>query len=70
MKRSDWVITKRQLGLAFLALGAVGLAAIFGIDILRGREFTLGPTQVIGLGGCALMIVVGLTLLPLGDRPA
>jgi hypothetical protein len=63
-------ITKRQLGLLFIAAGILGAVGLLGLDIVRGRFGDFGPTQILAVAGCAFVVVVGLTLLPLGDRPA
>lgn len=67
----DWVITKRQLGLLFIAAGVVGFVGIIALDALLGRAVgDFGPTQLLTLAGCVALVVVGLSLLPLGGRPA
>lgn len=64
-------LTKRQLGWLLLIGGLLTFAAIIGIDILdAGREGGIGPAQQIALAFCALLSLVGLTLLPLGSAPA
>jgi hypothetical protein len=63
-------ITKRQLGLVFLAAGILGFAGIIVLNIVRPDDLGIGPAQVLGMAGCAALFVVGCTLLPLGDRPA
>lgn len=64
-------MSKRQLGLLFIVLGTAGAVALFGVDLLgAGRFQGVGPVQRAALAGAALLIVVGVTLLPLGDRPA
>jgi hypothetical protein len=71
MLSNRFMLTKRHLGLLLLLGGIFGFAAIFGIDILDvGREGGIGPAQQIALGGCVLMALVGITLIPLGDLPA
>ncbi|GAB4550633.1 MAG: hypothetical protein OHK0023_16790 [Anaerolineae bacterium] len=66
---TDWIISKRVLGLIFVGLGALGFVGLLLLDALRGGgEF--GPSQLAALGGCVALTVVGLTLIPLGDRPA
>jgi hypothetical protein len=68
---TDFTISKRLLGLLMIMGGALGFIAILAIDALdMGREGGIGPTQRIALGGCVLLVVVGLTLLPLGRQPA
>ncbi|NWG17396.1 MAG: hypothetical protein HXY41_12240 [Chloroflexi bacterium] len=71
MFSNDFTLTKRHLGLILLVGGGLGFAAILGIDILdAGREGGIGPAQQIALGLCLLSALVGLSLFPLGDKPA
>lgn len=64
-------MTKRQLGLTFIALGSLGIVGLFGIDLLGAGQFNgIGPAQRLGLLAAGAVILVGLTLLPLGDKPA
>ena len=64
-------MTKRQLGVVFIALGGLGVVGLFGIDLVGASQFSgIGPTQRLGLLAAGALILVGLTLLPLGDRPA
>jgi hypothetical protein len=64
-------MTKRQLGLTFIGLGVLGVLGLFGIDLIGAGQFNgIGPTQRLGLLAAGVVIVVGLTLLPLGDKPA
>ena len=54
-----------------LAAGVAGIVAVLAIDVLdAGREGGIGPTQRLALGGMIVVALVGLTLLPFGDRPA
>jgi hypothetical protein len=64
-------MTKRQLGLLFILLGIGAAALMFAIDVFGAGQFQgIGPAQRRALLAAALAVVVGLTLLPLGDRPA
>jgi hypothetical protein len=66
-----FTLSKRQLGLLMLIGGVLGFVAILAIDVLDvGREGGIGPAQRIALGGCVLIALVGLTLIPLGSQPA
>lgn len=63
-------MTKRQLGLLFIGLGVVGIIGSFVVDLFSASGFQgIGPTQRWGLLAAGAIIVVGLTLLPLGDKP-
>jgi hypothetical protein len=65
------MVTKRQLGLIFILLGVGAAAAMFAVDFLGAGQFHgIGPAQRRALLVAAMAAVVGLTLLPLGDRPA
>lgn len=67
----DVQMTKRQLGVLFILLGLGTIAALFSADILGASQFDgIGPIQRIGLGGAVVAVLLGLSLLPLGDRPA
>ena len=64
-------MTKKQLGMAFIGLGALGIVGLLGIDLLGAGQFSgIGPTQRLGLLAAGVVILVGLTLLPVGDKPA
>jgi hypothetical protein len=65
------MITKRQLGLLFILLGLGAAAALIAVDLLGAGQFQgIGPAQRRALLIATLVVVVGLTLLPLGNRPA
>ena len=68
---SDPPLTKRQVGWLFVAAG-LGLAlAALGADVLKVGHFDgLGPLQWRGLGAGAALLLFGLSLIPLGRRPA
>jgi hypothetical protein len=65
----DWIISKRQLGILLAVAGALGFVSILAVDLLRAHG-AVGPSQMLALAGCFVLGIVGLTLLPLGDRPA
>jgi len=65
------MVTKRWLGIGFIALGVLGVFAAFINDIFSLTEYQgIGPAQRVVIGLSIIPIVVGLTLLPLGDKPA
>ena len=65
------MVTKRQLGLAFIAIAILAVTASFAYDMLGGGQFAgIGPAQRVALLGAGLLALVGFTLLPLGDKPA
>lgn len=64
-------MTKRQLGTLFILAGAGGAVALLALDFLGAGQFQgIGPAQRLALLAAALLFLVGLSLLPLGDRPA
>ncbi len=64
-------MTKRQLGNAFIALGILAITGLFGLDLVRAGQYAgIGPAQKQAMIAAGLMILVGVSLLPLGDRPA
>ena len=71
MNADEAGLTKRQLGLFLVGVGAVGIVAILAVDVLDvGRQGGIGPMQTFALVAAAVVAAVGLTLLPLGDAPA
>ena len=65
------MITKRQLGFLFILLGAGAAAGLFVMDWLGADQFQgVGPAQRRALLLAAGVVLLGLSLLPLGDRPA
>jgi hypothetical protein len=68
---SDPPVTKRQLGWLFVAAALLLSLAAFGVHVVRaGLSGPFGPIQQQVLGGSLLLLVLGLSLLPRGHRPA
>jgi len=68
---SKRMVTKRQLGLIFILLGVGAAAGMFIIDLLQAGQYQgIGPAQQRALILAGISVLLGLTLLPLGDRPA
>lgn len=64
-------MTKRQLGMLMIALGAMAILGLFALDLLRaGQHQGIGPAQKQAMLAAGAAVIVGLTLLPLGDKPA
>ncbi len=71
MLTGNFTLTKRHLGMLMLAVGLLGVIAILVMDRLHlGREGGIGPAQQAALVVLALLALLGLTLIPLGDAPA
>jgi hypothetical protein len=73
-KRLRWAtifMTKRQLGYFLMAIGGAGIIGLLAIDLIGAGQFNgIGPTQRLGLWAAGAVLLLGLTLLPLGDKPA
>jgi hypothetical protein len=71
MFSNHFTFSKRGLGWLLVISGGLGIIGIFGVDILDvGREGGIGPAQQIALKLMAVMLIIGLTLIPLGKDPA
>ena len=65
------MITKQQLGAIIAFSGLVFGLAVLSIDCLgAGNEIGIGPSQRLALVAAGALFVLGLTLIPWGDRPA
>ena len=65
------MITKRKVGLALIGIGILIVGGTVAVDLIgAGQWGGFGPSQQAALIGGLLILVIGLTLLPLGDRPA
>jgi hypothetical protein len=64
-------MTKRQLAFLLIALGLLAIVGSFVNDFLGTGSFQgIGPTQRLAILGAVAVILLGVSLLPLGDRPA
>jgi hypothetical protein len=71
MLRNDFTLSKKHLGWLLLIGGVLALLGILSIDILDvGREGGIGPAQQMALAASALIAIIGLTLIPLGNASA
>jgi hypothetical protein len=64
------MITKRQLGYFFAAIGLLIIAAALAANVIGGRDAGFGPFQAIGIGGGVVIILLAIPLIKLGNRPA
>ena len=62
----DFTVSKRQLGGALIVLGTALLLVAAVLTALDGVRLT----AIFGAFAGGAGVLVGLTLLPLGDRPA
>ena len=71
MFKNDYTFSKKHLGLLMATGGTIGLLVILGIDVIDvGREGGIGPAQRLALELLAVLTLLGLTLIPLGDDSA
>ena len=71
MLSEDYTITKRQLGILLIIVGFLGAGAILAVDVVHaGQQGGIGPAQAFALGIMAVVVFLGVTLIPLGDDPA
>lgn len=66
----DAMVTKRQLGLILIAIGALVSVAVLAANLLGAVDAGFGPLQRIGLAAGSAIILIALPLLRMGDRPA
>ena len=64
------MITKRQLGYVFIAIGVLVVFAVLAANLIGARDPGFGPLQKIGLGGGAVIFLMAIPLIRLGNRPA
>jgi hypothetical protein len=65
------MVSKRQLGFGITAVGLLVTLGILAMDwVGAGNETGIGPLQRLALLAAGASIIVGLTLIPLGNRPA
>jgi hypothetical protein len=65
------MVTKRHVGILLLTAGLLAVAAVLAVDVLGAGEFSgIGPAQRWALVGGVLVALLGISLIPLGDRPA
>lgn len=66
----DFTFTKRLLGALLILAGLVAIAAMLAAEVLDADSGGFGLVQQAGVVLGALIALLGLTLLLLGDRPA
>ena len=65
------MITKRMVGIALALLGVAIIGGTMGVDLINAGKWSgLGPAQQLAIAVGLIVSLVGLTLIPLGNRPA
>jgi hypothetical protein len=65
------MVTKRKLGWLFIVLGVGAAVGLLAMDLLGAGQFQgIGPAQRRALLAAGAAVLLGLSLLPLGNRPA
>jgi hypothetical protein len=65
------MITKRHIGIALLVLGLAAVIIVLAVDWIGAGEFRgVGPVQRLALMAGLAVTLLGLSLIPFGDRPA
>jgi predicted MFS family arabinose efflux permease len=68
---SNFTFTKRQVGIVLFVMGVLGFIGVLAIDFVGGgREGGIGPSQQAALVLLAFVALIGLSLIPLGNKPA
>ena len=64
------MVTKRQLGFLFIAIGLLVIAGVVAANLIGARHADFGPFQKIGLGAGVAIICMAIPLIKLGDKLA
>ena len=64
------MITKRQLGILFIAIGLLAIGGALVANMIGGRDSGFGPLQKIGVGSGVVIILMAIPLIRLGNKPA
>jgi hypothetical protein len=64
------MITKRQLGFIFIAIGLLVIGGVLAANLIGARDAGFGPLQKIGVAIGIAIILMAIPLIKLGNRPA
>lgn len=54
-----------------ITLGVLAILGLFAMDLVRAGQYQgIGPAQKQAMLAAGAAVIVGMTLLPLGDSPA
>lgn len=64
------MITKRQLGFIFIAIGLLVIGGVLAANLIGARDAGFGPLQKIGVAAGVSILLMAIPLIRLGNRPA
>ena len=65
------MITKRMLGIAIVLFGMCVTFGTLAVDLVGAGKWTgLGPAQQLAITAGIVLVIMGVFLVPLGDKPA
>jgi hypothetical protein len=65
------MITKRHMGITLLVLGLTAVILVLAVDLVGAGAFSgMGPVQRLALVAGLVVTILGLSLVPFGNRPA
>jgi hypothetical protein len=65
------MITKRILGFMAIGVGILIIVGAVAVDMVQAGQWSgFGPLQQAGLAAGIIAMLIGASLIPLGDRPA
>lgn len=68
---NEFSFSKRLLGWLLVAGGVAVFIGVMVLNILRQKPLNeIGPAQLLVFALCAIIALIGATLIPLGDSPA
>jgi len=69
--RNDFTFTKHQIGWLLIITNLVGFIGLLALDLLRHKPVSeIGPAQQLVFMIFVIGLLLGFSLIPLGDAPA
>jgi hypothetical protein len=64
------MITKRQLGFAFISIGLLIVGGVLAANLIGARDAGFGPLQKLGVALGVVIILMAVPLIRMGNKPA
>ncbi len=64
------MLTKKHLGFIFITIGLLAIAGVLAANFIGARDTGFGPLQKIGVAIGVVIILAGIPLIKLGNKPA